>query len=114
MSTCKKEDKLELILGTIMAGLTKQALTAPTRKKKGNPTTKPVCLTLDGTLYRIIIVITCEKGIRHFIKTKEPKDKHMLDTRTATPVSWESLTVILNSEDPALSFIMLRVIRKLV
>ena len=56
-----------VILNHMKAGPVMQTVTASARKKSRNATTKPIWLASDGSVYRMIIVMTCEVGRPYFI-----------------------------------------------
>ena len=105
MAERKKTAIPAVILSYIKAGPMKERITAGTRKKKGAATTKPACLVTDGTIYRTIITITCEKGKPLFIATRGSHDKNMLDTRKPHPFEWDGLNAIYGSDEPELDCI---------
>ena len=66
------------------------------QKKKKSASTKPKCLTRDGTLYRVINTISeCKDS---FIETKNAHDKDDLDSRMAKAVPWQTMTSHYNSD----------------
>ena len=60
--------------------LKKQAVMAPNQKKTKNSATKPTFLTKEGTMYKLISTITCDKDHLHYIETKTSHNKDDQDT----------------------------------
>jgi hypothetical protein len=88
-----------IILNHMKAGPAMQTLTASARKKSHNATTKPIWLASDGSIYRMIIVMTCEVGRPYFIQTKGTFSGPMLDSRIPHPEAWDSMRSLYNSKD---------------
>ena len=76
------------------------SLTAANRKKS-SASTKPTCITEEGTLYRICNTIIEKKD--DFIATKDSHDQGDHDTRKAKAVHWESMTKHYHQEKPSLN-----------
>lgn len=66
----------------------KNSLTSAHRKKS-KATTKPDCLTEDGTMFRIANTIAEQKDA--FIETKNSHDQGDQDTRRAKAIAWETM-----------------------
>lgn len=80
----------ECIANTVKA---EQYVKSTGKKKKddSSPLTKPTCLTKDGTLYRIIEVITALVLNQYFQKTLLPFSRGDLDAVKKNTVLWEKL-----------------------
>ena len=64
-----------------------------------NPKTKPQCLLNDGTLYRVINVITSEEGRGMFIKTRKQHTCVDLDISQPNSSLWGGMTNIYSTND---------------
>ena len=100
-----KKGMLDVIINVIKAGPTKRAITAPARKKNGSALTKPAWLKHEGTLYRMVIVMTCEEGRPLFMKTRDIHDRELLDKRNPHPVYNYGMANIINLSAPYLDMV---------
>ena len=62
--------------------------------RKSAASTKPTCVTKEGTYYRVINVVTSEQGRGYFIETKNSYDKNEQDTRKSKPVCWDEMCLL--------------------
>ena len=67
-------------------------------RKKTNARTKPTALTQDGTLYRVINVITCEVGKEHYIILRNKFERNDLDGKLPHTEAWESMVDVYRDE----------------
>ena len=72
---CKKDMLGKFIAGKINSKPFKGQVTASNKKESNNALTKPACLTKDGTLYKLMNVITSKQGRPAYLKTKKSQDK---------------------------------------
>jgi hypothetical protein len=68
--------------------------------KKQSATTKPDCIKVDDTLYRMVNVIIRKK--EHCIALKESRDKDDLHSRNPKTTAWQMLHSYYSSEEPVL------------
>lgn len=99
----RKKGEVPLVIANfIKAGAVKGKLTAApanaTIRKSGKQSTQPSWLTEDGTIYHMIIVITCEEIHPRFIRIKGSYTGAMLDSCKPHPESCDSLTLLFNSD----------------
>ena len=76
----------------------KEQIKAPLKSK--SPATKPLCITKDGTLFRIINTIIRNKEC--YIETKNSHDREDQDSRNPKSSAWQMMCEVYNSSEEAL------------
>ena len=84
----KKGDMEELILQHMKGSQYREKVISAS-KRKTSAKTKPSVLTEDGTLYRVVNVITCEKGKEYYITTRKQFERNDLDGKLPHAEAWE-------------------------
>ena len=93
----KKGDMEELILQHMKGSQYREKVISAS-KRKTSAKTKPSVLTEDGTLYRVVNVITCEKGKEYYITTRKQFERNDLDGKLPHAEAWESMADIYQDE----------------
>ena len=87
----RKPDIPGVILNHMKAGPAMQNITVSVQRQSRNATTEPIWLASDGSIYRMIIVMTSEAGRPYFIQTKGTFAGPMLDSRIPHSEAWDSM-----------------------
>ena len=98
----KKETVIKCIHNHIVTSDYRSSIHAntPLVKKSSNKKTKPKVLTKDGSLYRLVNVLTSPKGKELFLLSKKQLSKHDLDTKSHhSKVYADLLDLYLNEDD---------------
>ena len=91
----------KVVANQIRAKSHKDQVCAPNRKKSA-ASTKPKCITKEGTLFRIVNVISCETCRTYYVATKTSHDKDDQDTRNPKSIEWDHLSSHYRSDEGSL------------
>jgi hypothetical protein len=107
VGTARTRDLLEkCIISHIKAGPLKDAL-ASNRRKGASDRVRPLWCKKDGTILRLINVVTSQAGRPLYLSLKSALDRSMLDSGVAHPQAYEGLRSLHNTEgneDPNIEY----------